>query len=264
MKKLNPFDYYRMGQFFHDLMVVEAGTIVTNEVISVLVNGVKAIDDFRQHEEPEQFQHSIDAAVALQETVVDALEVIREYLKHPGPGTIEFTPQIAAATKSALLRFESVLGSEVSDLPVYCLKEKGNYSLSRLINGVSANHPAEVKAKITARASEELDEAGRCIAFSRPTASAFHSLRAVELLVIELIAKSSLTPPPPSRSNWGEYIRILRDGKAAKEITDVLQIIKDTYRNPIMHPEETLDMDKAIGLFGICQSAIAAVYRHIP
>jgi len=32
--------------------------------------------------------------------------------------------------------------------------------------------------------------------------------------------------------------------------------IKDFYRNPIMHPEETLNADQALSLFHTCLSAI--------
>jgi len=43
-----------------------------------------------------------------------------------------------------------------------------------------------------------------------------------------------------------------------------LQQIKDLHRNPLAHPEETLTLEEAVGLFGIVQSAINAMLKEIP
>jgi hypothetical protein len=57
---------------------------------------------------------------------------------------------------------------------------------------------------------------------------------------------------------------VLRTGNAPHEVPDLLQIIKDNYRNPIMHPEDTLTPDEARTLMGICQSAIEIICQHLP
>ena len=59
---------------------------------------------------------------------------------------------------------------------------------------------------------------------------------------------------PLNRQNWGEYIRLLKDNGAAKEVTDHLQNIKENYRNPLMHPEDILELHEAASLFAVCQS----------
>jgi hypothetical protein len=56
---------------------------------------------------------------------------------------------------------------------------------------------------------------------------------------------------------------VLKTSGASKQITDLLQIVKDNYRNPLMHPEDTLDVDEAISLFGLGQSVIEALYRDM-
>ena len=60
--------------------------------------------------------------------------------------------------------------------------------------------------------------------------------------------------PPLNRNNWGEYIKLLKDNGADKKVTDHLQNIKDNYRNPLMHPEDTLELHEAASLFAVCQS----------
>lgn len=159
-------------------------------------------------------------------------------------------------------KFEVMLNHELNMLPVFCIDEnKGNLSLQQLIKGASAGLPANVKSSVTAQILEEYDEAGRCLAFNRATASAFHSLRSLELTVQRKIVNSSLVLPPLNRCNWGEYIQVLKNGNASKEIVDLLQIIKDNYRNPIMHPDQVLDMPSAISLFNISHSALEVLCR---
>jgi hypothetical protein len=45
--------------------------------------------------------------------------------------------------------------------------------------------------------------------------------------------------PPLNRQNWGQYLTLLKDNGAGREVTDHLHNIKDNYRNPLMHPEDT-------------------------
>ena len=56
---------------------------------------------------------------------------------------------------------------------------------------------------------------------------------------------------------------LLKSNGAAKEVTDNLYNIKDNYRNPLMHPEDTLEMDEAVSLFGVAQSMIEMLVRDM-
>jgi hypothetical protein len=55
----------------------------------------------------------------------------------------------------------------------------------------------------------------------------------------------------------------LRDNGAAKEATDTLQNIKDNYRNPLMHPEDTLTPKEAVSLFALCQGMIETLVANM-
>jgi hypothetical protein len=81
-------------------------------------------------------------------------------------------------------------------------------------------------------------------------------LRAVELVVKQYLQAIPGFAKLPSNRNWGEYLKLLRDNNAAKEVTDTLQNIKDNYRNPVMHPEDTLLLKDATSLFALCQGMI--------
>jgi hypothetical protein len=60
--------------------------------------------------------------------------------------------------------------------------------------------------------------------------------------------------PPLNRQNWGEFLKLLIDNGAGREVTDHLHNIRVNYRNPLMHPEDSLEMDEAVSLFAVAQS----------
>jgi len=71
--------------------------------------------------------------------------------------------------------------------------------------------------------------------------------------------------PLPSNRNLGNYIKEMSDaGKGDRKVLAALKQIKDHHRNELMHPEERLTLDEAIGLMGITQSAIVAMLKEIP
>ena len=57
--------------------------------------------------------------------------------------------------------------------------------------------------------------------------------------------------------NWGVYIRNLRKCSADPKILSTLEQIKDLHRNPVIHPEVQIDIDEALSLVGIAESAIS-------
>jgi len=68
--------------------------------------------------------------------------------------------------------------------------------------------------------------------------------------------------PPIKNRNWGEYILQLGNAGAHTDVTDMLKILK-TKRNPLVHPQDNLDVDDGIGLLCICQSAIETLIADI-
>lgn len=256
--------YCIVSTFIHDLDVIQPGIRAEPNVIKVITKGIDTLQEFKRLDDPVRFQETFSAADDLLRILQGILETISAMLAPSAIYVPIFDAAISDRAAYARRHFESMFAKELKDLPLFCVEEKGTYDLRALIKGTSKRLPNTVTSKITPRISEEIDESGRCLAFSRFTASAFHSLRAVELLVLQWIDRLGIPKPTPNRCNWGEYISLLRGASVHKQATDLLQVIKDNYRNPIMHPEDTVDHDSAISLFAICNSAIEVICRHIP
>ena len=161
------------------------------------------------------------------------------------------------AMKDMLKSFETLLQHELDGSPIYICDEEilGNLSIEKLLAGAHKGYPIGTRALLPSRCAEEIDEAGRCLVFERPTAAGFHVLRGVEIATKYYLSKvPGFVMPPLNRQNWGEYISLLKGNGAAAVVTDTLQGIKSNHRNPLMHPEDTLSLAQAVSLFAVCQS----------
>ncbi len=163
-------------------------------------------------------------------------------------------PFFIGAIAQGIEHFQFALSEELRQVPVFWVDPPGNLGIEKLLKGAHNGYPEHVKQVLTDRCKSEIDEAGRCIVFERPTAVGFHVLRSVELAIKQYLGFiPGFTMPPLNRQNWGEYIKLLKDNGATRPVTDNLQNIKDNYRNPLMHPDDTLELPEAVSLFSVCQ-----------
>ncbi len=158
-----------------------------------------------------------------------------------------------------IANFQGALSEEVRQIPLFFVDAEGNLSTDKLLKGAHDGYPSHVKTILTQLCKDEIDEAGRCLVFERATASGFHILRSVEIVVKQYLAMIPGFTIPPLNRNWGEYIKLLSSNGADTKVTDHLQRIKDNYRNPLMHPEDTLELHEAASLFAVCQSMTESI-----
>ena len=65
-------------------------------------------------------------------------------------------------------------------------------------------------------------------------------------------------------TNWGAYIDKFEKSGIDAKITSMLRNLKDLYRNPTAHPEDTLDEDEATTLFALGVAAIQQMVGQFP
>jgi len=106
-------------------------------------------------------------------------------------------------------------------------------------------------------AQYDLLEAGKCIAFERPTAAAFHLLRATEGVLrhfyCSIVRRGRVDP-----MLWGAMVQPLRKRKKAPpvELLDNLDNIRRSFRNPTQHPDKIYDVQEVQDLFGLCVDVV--------
>ena len=145
----------------------------------------------------------------------------------------------------------------------YILKVEDQRSLSShtLVEKVENCFSPEAWAIMELQAKREFEEAGKCLAFERYTGAGFHALRGVECMIRQYIKK--LSGGLPTKRDWGSYIDVLTKNGADPKLIAVLDNIRSLDRNPLMHPELFLDIDDAVGIFNISQTAVVRLAAGI-
>lgn len=107
-------------------------------------------------------------------------------------------------------------------------------------------------------AQYDFSEAGKCIAFERPTAAAFHLLRGTESELRELycyfVKKNRIKP-----MLWGPMVQALLSHRRAKmneALLKNLDNIRSSFRNPTQHPEKIYDIQEVQDLWGLCVEVV--------
>lgn len=114
-------------------------------------------------------------------------------------------------------------------------------------------------------AAEDIQEAGKCLALGRYTASVFHLMRALEIAVQRLAAHLQIVNVDRV---WGHLLSdIARAVEAMEkgpmrtswsEIQVLLYHVKQAWRNEAMHPKATYTREQATEVYHACRAFMAA------
>jgi len=252
MQKFNVSNYYRLGM----MVVVHHRTFRAQE--NLMEVRVRALHDLKAC-----FQLFLDGSVdtdwkATKECARKVLAVLEPRVGN-SPGELLCMPFEAgyeSRVYNAIATFEATFTSEAADCNIFAVSKKGTHSTLDLMERATDNFSPDIQARLTPEMKFDLCEAGRCLALDCHTASGYHILRAVERLIIKYVEKVTGKSYGLKNRNWGAYISVLKAHNADASVIGYLGHIKDFYRNPIIHPEDTLDHNEAFSLFHASLSAI--------
>jgi hypothetical protein len=160
--------------------------------------------------------------------------------------------------------FETILAAELQSLDTYLVSQKGTHSTPDLIDRAEIMFPEPIRKRLPPQAVIDIRQAGRCLALDNPTASAFHVLRAVESVMAMYFELVTGKPLPTRMRNWAIYLKALRKHPDYSErVVTLLDHIRDSYRNPILHPDVVVTEDEAESLLGTSASAIRLIVMEI-
>jgi len=180
-----------------------------------------------------------------------------------GSGTAEnygqpFKAEEITKLSEQIQEFQTVFAADLSRAPTYVVRQTGILSVDSLITDASAVFEGYLD-RIPSPALWDTMQAGRCIAFDLPTAAGFHIARATEAVLVKCLGAFGKTVTKESQRNWGKYTELLDTTDANKKVLRTIDQIRIIHRNPLIHPEQTLTMPEALGLWAICCSVIQAM-----
>jgi hypothetical protein len=162
-------------------------------------------------------------------------------------------------------KFETLFLGDLQASALYLVSPKGGYDTDYLTEFGASIFSGELPIKVP-QSIADLREATRCIAFHLPTAAGFHLHRGHEAVLRVYWDCVTGGAKRPKQQNMGEYLKQLdKLGKGRPEVRSHLRSIKDFHRNPLMHPEQSLEsVDQALDLLAAIRCSIGYMLQEIP
>lgn len=157
--------------------------------------------------------------------------------------------------RQALDALETALSIQFVQVVTYRVTPKGTHDVAKLIET-----PQETFGRywrgMTPIAQGDWASGARCLAFELPTACGFHVVRAMEAVVVDYLKRLNKTP---QGRDLGHYVELMREIGTPGEAVDIVEQIRKHHRNPLMHPEDVLDVPMAMSLYDLCRAAIISI-----
>ncbi len=189
------------------------------------------------------------------------LDVIAKLIKNMPDEQV--TPaNVIEELKKFSLKIETTLDAELKSTHAYILDEK-RLGLNRLLNDAQELFGDGVFNKLSKQAQMDFMEAGRCLAFERYTASAFHILRATEEMLI-VYYKHKIKQKRVKELLWYPMVKHLSGKRGVPPaLMAVLDSVRLDFRNPTAHPEKFYGEDEVQKLFSHCADIVNRIVTEI-
>jgi len=173
------------------------------------------------------------------------------------------TTEQAKRLSPGMTDLRKTLVAEIEGFEAYLVTPK-RLDVNRLLK-----HPEQLLApqafgSFPALARFDIAEAGKCIAFERPTAAAFHLLRATECAIRALCQKYVKRNRP--QLMWGPMVarlRAVRPLRGEESFLNNLDDIRLAFRNPTQHPDKVYDIEEVQDLWGRCIDVLNRIAKHL-
>ena len=157
----------------------------------------------------------------------------------------------ASSLRKIMLDIRNTLLAETGGKVAYIVTDK-RIDIDKLISDVPALLAPSVYEQLPDIAQHDFMEAGKCIAFERSTAGAFHLLRGTEGVLrhfyCAIVRRKRVT------LLWGPMVQSLKKRRKppSSPLLDNLDNIRRSFRNPTQHPDKIYDIQEVQDLFGLC------------
>jgi len=178
------------------------------------------------------------------------------------PGDHGITEDEAHRLRDAVERLRPTLMAEARGNVAFIVTDK-RMDVRKLLDDVAGLFAPGVFSKLPEIAMHDFAECGKCVAFERPTAAAFHCLRATEAVLRHYYC--SLVRRGRAQLLWGPMVNSLARSrkKPPAVLLSNLDNIRQSFRNPTAHPEARYDISEVQDLFNLCIEAVNRMLRDL-
>jgi hypothetical protein len=158
---------------------------------------------------------------------------------------------------SLITSIRDTLMAEISAREAFVVTPK-RIDTTKLIKDVSLLLRPGVFIELPSVAQYDIGEAGKSIAFERPTAAAFHLLRATESVLRHFYC-TLIRQKRVHNLLWHDMVEDLRNRRKTEKYSMLynnLDNIRFHYRNPTQHPDKIYDIEEVQDLWSLCIEVI--------
>jgi hypothetical protein len=250
MQSVTLYRYWQFGTGYRYLQDAKSGYSIHGP--GLIVENIKSL--FEKLEE-------LDLRVTIR-AAYDLRAQLKEFETLPQDSKL--TASQASTLNTIVKALRQTLQAELMGANAYVISPK-RIDTEKLIGDVSSLLSPGVFDSLSESAKLDLMEAGKCIAFERSTAAAFHLMRATEealrVYYCHFIRKDRLSP-----MLWGPMVQSLQKHRKAK-VNDTLHKnldnIRLSFRNPTQHPDKVYDIHEVQDLWALSVDVISRIDRAI-
>jgi hypothetical protein len=264
MDQVDQYSYFTLGAVLSKLEQRPPAPIKLSDIFFDLMNASGSLDNFDRS----PCTHSKEAAKDIESAIRNIFslaQVEKEDVKKEVDFNTEIEPWALGQIANAIRDFKANFVRESPTLPIFFIPQKGLARTEQLVNNAELDFAPSVREALNQypRVLEEIRQAGKALAFDLFTARVFHIMRAVEVLVLELLEKYKAKPAADSQRNLGAYVKLLKDKNADAELARFLDEVVRVERNEGIHPTKLFSEAQADMTYSIAKSAIIAVVEDL-
>ena len=259
MEKFNGMPIYWLGYSIGKLADELTPSATVGSVVGAVVNVRNHIDFFNNA--IQGFPLSKAAAVDIVRSINSIISPERLQQPHATLSDADRT-----ALNINVYNFQSVFLTEFSQTNIFYVTQKRAYDMTVLINQGQNVLSSDTLNMLSSKDEviNDIREASKSLAFDIPTAVGFHLYRAIEAIVKNYFPILNIQAKEwENNKNLDHYIKLLIRNDVHPKVTVMLQHLNDHYRNPILHPEELWDSEKAEGAFMLAINVMTIMIRDI-
>lgn len=265
MKKVNAYFFCDLGAALQPLTQFDTGTLFNWSAVTHILRARPILETFLKG-------HLVDLDVcvaagndlnaALDEVVPDPAAFLGESAHGKIDNRLLGCKGFSIGERARA--FLGVLAAELENADTYYVPQKGIFDTDDLINSTVKIFSVRVREKLSPEAHNDIQQAGRCLAFELPTACGFHLMRVLESAMhayhVHLTGRRLMLKA--SERSFGNYIAKLKEATASDTVLSVLEHIRILHRSPLMHPN-VLSAEEVQALWSVVESAVACIYNDM-
>jgi len=263
LQKIDPAYLFEVGHQFRRIKSINPTTDLANAyvLLEVVAGGIEQVVN------ESIYAHLIRtpcrvAAMSLVEQISKAKDTL---LARDDWDVGRVEPHEISRLVASYEKFETLFVADLQSGALYLVSPKAGFDTDALIEAGGRLFSTDLQQKVP-DALPDLFQATRCIAFELATAAGFHLHRAHEAVLRIYWDCVTGGEDRPEQGNMGVYLSELDKRKKGKEaVRRHLRSIKDFHRNPLMHPEQSLEtVDEAVDLLSAIRCSIGYMLQEIP